>query len=83
MAQTSPSSQQTEPTVRLVDRARWRRIDGDRTTKRQATLNQEWAGSTNSEETTTYKDECMTDDVDEQQESSTTIAANSTRKARI
>ena len=54
--------------VRPTNRTRWYRIDDDWTTKRQATLDQEWTGLTNFEETTTYKDEYITDDVGEQQE---------------
>ena len=54
--------------VRPTNGARWYRIDDNWTTKRQATLDQEWTGSTNFEEITTYKDECITDDVEEQQE---------------
>ena len=54
--------------VRPTNGARWYRIDDNWTTKRQATLDQEWTGSTNFEEKTTYKDECITDDVEEQQE---------------
>ena len=53
--------------VKPTNGARWYRIDDNWTTKRQATLDQLWTGSTNFEETTTYKDECITDDVDEQQ----------------
>ena len=40
----------------------------DRTTKRQATLNMEWTGSTNFEENNTYKDEFILDDFEEAQE---------------
>jgi len=54
--------------VRPTNGARWYRIDDDWTRKRQATLDQEWTGPTNFEETTSYKDECITDDTDEQQE---------------
>ena len=54
--------------VRPANGARWYRIDDDWTTKRQATLDQEWTGSTNFEETTSYKDKYITDDVDEPQE---------------
>ena len=54
--------------VRPTHVARWYRIDDDWTTKRPGTLNQEWTGSTNFEETTAYKDEYITDDVEEQQE---------------
>ena len=46
----------------------WYRIDDNWITKRQATLDQEWTGSTDFEETTTYKDGYITDDVEEQQE---------------
>ena len=38
------------------------RIDDDGTTKQSATLNIEWTGSTNFEETTAYKDEYIEDD---------------------
>ena len=38
------------------------RIDDDWTTKQSATLNIEWTGSTNFEETTVYKDEYIEDD---------------------
>ena len=38
--------------VRPTHGARWCRIDDDWTTKRQATLDQEWTGSTNIEENT-------------------------------
>ena len=74
--------------VRPANGARWYRIDDDRTTKRQATLDQEWTGSTNFEETTSYKDKYITDDVDEPQEArkgkrpSSTTAAYRTREAR-
>ena len=54
--------------VKPTNGARWYRIDDNWTTKRQATLDQQWTGSTNFEETTAYKDEYITDDVDEQQE---------------
>ena len=54
--------------VRPTNGARWYRIDDNWTTKRQATLDQEWTGSTKFEETTAYKDEYITDDVEEQQE---------------
>ena len=54
--------------VRPTDGARWYRIDDNWTAKRQATLDQEWTGSTDFEETTTYKDGYITDDVEEQQE---------------
>ena len=40
----------------------------DWTTKRQATLDNEWTGSTNFEECPQFKDEFITEDVDEQQE---------------
>ena len=43
--------------VRPTSGARWHRIDDDWTTKRQATLNVPWTGSTNFEESTSYKDE--------------------------
>ena len=48
--------------VRPTNGARWYRIDDDWTTKQQAT------GSTNFEEKAAYKDEYITDDVEEQQE---------------
>ena len=54
--------------VRPTNGARWYRIDDDWTTKRKTTLDQEWTGSTNFEETAAYKDEYITDDVEEQQE---------------
>ena len=54
--------------VRPTSGARWYRIDDNWTAQRQATLNQEWKGSTNFEETTAYKDEYITDDVDEHHE---------------
>ena len=54
--------------VRTTNGARWYRIEDNWTTKRQATLDQEWTGSTNFEGITTYKDEYITDDVEEQQE---------------
>ena len=54
--------------VRPTNGARWYRIDDNWTTKRQAALDQEWTGSTNFEETTAYKDEYITDDVEEPQE---------------
>ena len=44
------------------------RIDDDWTTKRRATLDIEWTGSTNFEENTAYKDEFITDEPEEQQE---------------
>ena len=44
------------------------RIDDDWTTKRKATLDIEWTGSTNFEENTAYKDEFITDEPEEQQE---------------
>ena len=50
--------------VRPTSGARWYRIDDDWTTKRQATLNVPWTGSTNFEESTSYKDEVH--DVDEE-----------------
>ena len=50
--------------VRPISGARWYRIDDDWTTKRQATLNVPWTGSTNFEESTSYKDEVH--DVDEE-----------------
>ena len=74
--------------VKPTNGARWYRIDDNWTTKRQATLDQQWTGSTNFEETTAYKDEYITDDVDQQQEArkakrlSSTTAANSTRETR-
>ena len=42
--------------VRPTNGARWYRIDDNWTTKRQATLDREWTGSTKFEETTAYKD---------------------------
>ena len=54
--------------VRPTNGARGYRIDDNWTTKRQATLDQEWTGSIDFEETTAYKDEYITDDVDEQHE---------------
>ena len=44
------------------------RIDDDWTTKRKATLNIEWTGSTYVEENAAYKDEFITDEPEEQQE---------------
>ena len=44
--------------------ARWYRIDGDWTTKRQATSSVPWTGSTSFEESVSYKDEIH--DVDEE-----------------
>ena len=44
------------------------RIDDDWTTKRKATLDIEWTGSTNFEENAAYKDEFVTDEPEEQQE---------------
>ena len=44
------------------------RIDDDWTTKRKATLDIEWTGSTNFEENASYKDEFITDEPEEQQE---------------
>ena len=44
------------------------RIDDDWTTKRKATLDIEWTGSTNFEENAAYKDEFITDEPEEQQE---------------
>ena len=64
---TRPTTERTTM-VRPTSGARWYRIDDDWTAQRQATLNQEWKGSTNFEETTAYKDEYITDDVDEHQE---------------
>ena len=42
--------------VRPTYVSRYYRIDDDWATKRQATLNVEWTGSTNFEENNTYKD---------------------------
>ena len=53
--------------VRPTNGAPWYRIDDDCATKREATLDQEWTGSTNFEETAAY-DEYITDDGEEQQE---------------
>ena len=50
--------------IRPTSGARWYRIDDDWTTKRQATLNVPWTGSTNFEESTSYKDDVH--DVDEE-----------------
>ena len=54
--------------VRPTDGSRYYRIDDDWTTKRQATLNMEWTGSTNFEENNTYEDEFILDDPEEAQE---------------
>ena len=48
------------------------RIDNDWTTKRKATLDIEWTGSTNFEESAAYKDEFITDEPEEQQETKRT-----------
>ena len=53
--------------VKPTSGARWYRIDridDDWTTKREATLNMTWTGSTNFEESTSYKDEVQ--EVDEE-----------------
>ena len=54
--------------VRPTSGARGNAIEDDWTTKRRATLEFEWTGSTNFEEQTHYKDEFITGDIDEQQE---------------
>ena len=54
--------------MRPTDGSRYYRIDDDWTTKRQATLNMEWTGSTNFEENNAYKDEFILDDPEEVQE---------------
>ena len=54
--------------MRPTDGSRYYRIDDDWTTKRQATLNMEWTGSTNFEENNTYEDEFILDDPEEAQE---------------
>ena len=54
--------------VKPTDGSRYYRIDDDWTTKRHATLNMEWTGSTNFEENNTYKDEFILDDPEEAQE---------------
>ena len=43
-------------------------MEDDWTTKRQATFGKEWTGSTNFEERPQFKDEFITEDIDEQQE---------------
>ena len=43
-------------------------MEDDWTTKRQATFGKEWTGSTNFEEHPQFKDEFITEDIDEQQE---------------
>ena len=53
--------------VRPTSGARWYMIDDDWTAQRQSTLNREWTGSTNFEETTASR-MTHTYDVDEQQE---------------
>jgi len=45
-----------------------RGIEYDWTTKRTATLDMEWTGSTNFEERPQFKDGFITEDIDEQQE---------------
>ena len=54
--------------VRPTNGTRGNAIEDDWTTKRRATLEFEWTGSTNFEEQTHYKDEFITEDIDEQQE---------------
>ena len=54
--------------VRPTSGARGNAIEDDWTTKRRATLEFEWTGPTNFEEQTHYKDEFITEDIDEQQE---------------
>jgi hypothetical protein len=54
--------------VKPTNGSRPHRIGDDWTTKRQATLNMEWVGSTNFEENITYKDEFILDDPEEAQE---------------
>ena len=74
--------------VRPTDGSRYYRIDGDWTTKRQATLNVEWIGSTNFEENSTYKDEFILDDPERSSRSKesnghpSTTAADRTGKTR-
>ena len=54
--------------VKPTSGTRGNAIEDDWTTKRRATLEFEWTGSTNFEEQTHYKDEFITEDIDEQQE---------------
>jgi hypothetical protein len=54
--------------VRPTSGARWYRIDDDWTTKRQATLSVPWTGSTNFEESVTYKDEVQDEDEEHPQQ---------------
>ena len=74
--------------VKPTDGSRYYRIDDDWTTKRQATPNVEWIGSTNFEENNTYKEEFILDDPEGAQEAKrgnghpSTTAADKTGKTR-
>ena len=54
--------------VRPTNGTRGNTLADDWTTKRKATLDLEWTGSTNFEESTSFKDEFITEDIEEQRE---------------
>ena len=61
-------TQQRRSIIRPMDGTRGHSVEDDWTTKRQATFDKEWTGSTNFEERPQFKDEFITEDIDEQQE---------------
>ena len=61
-------TQQRRTLIRPIDGTRGHAVEDDWTTKRQATFDKEWTGSTNFEERPQFKDEFITEDIDEQQE---------------
>ena len=61
-------TQQRRSIIRPMDGTRVHSEEDDWTTKRQATFDKEWTGSTNFEEPPQFKDEFITEDIDEQQE---------------
>ena len=54
--------------VRQTNGPRGNTLVDDWTTKRRATLDTEWTGSTNFEENASFNDEFITEDIEEQQE---------------
>ena len=72
--------------VRQTNGTRGNTLVDDWTTKRRATLDTEWTGSTNFEENTSFNDEFITEDIEEQTRGkksarhTSTTTANRTRK---
>ena len=60
-------TQQRRSIIRPMNGTRGHSVEDDWTTKRQATRDKEWTGSTNFEERPQFKDEFIAEDIDEQQ----------------